>query len=144
FLNGVAAVATNDVWAVGYYLNGGVNQTLTEHWNGSAWSIVASPNQGSSANTLSAVAVVGANDVWAVGDYYDTSTYQTLIEHYNDPCLTPTATPTSTRTAPATPTVTPTVPPCGPAWRVVSSPNVGPDSNDLHAVAAVSSRDVWA
>src|SRR5437762_3576748 len=44
-LTGVAAVSANDVWAVGYYHNANyVVQTLIEHWNGSAWSIVPSSN----------------------------------------------------------------------------------------------------
>src|SRR5438876_773994 len=33
-LYGVAAVAANEVWAVGFYANQGYYQTLTEHWNG--------------------------------------------------------------------------------------------------------------
>src|SRR5207249_281082 len=33
-----AAVAANEVWAVGEAANGGYTQTLTLHWNGSTWS----------------------------------------------------------------------------------------------------------
>src|SRR6188474_3817526 len=33
---------------------------------------------------------------------------------------------------------------CGPGWAVVSSPNVGPQSNYLNGVAIVSEVDVWA
>jgi hypothetical protein len=48
FLQGIDAVASNDVWAVGYYPNqSGIRQTLIEHWNGSSWSVVPSPNPGS-------------------------------------------------------------------------------------------------
>ena len=44
-LSGVAAIASADVWAVGSYLpDRGGSQALVEHWNGSAWSIVPSPN----------------------------------------------------------------------------------------------------
>src|SRR4029077_507461 len=45
-LNNVAAIATGDVWAVGYSRpdNTSAASTLAEHWNGSSWSIVASPN----------------------------------------------------------------------------------------------------
>ena len=49
--------------------NGSIDQTLTEHWNGTAWSVVASPNLGTSDNVLYGVAAVAANDVWAVGYY---------------------------------------------------------------------------
>src|SRR5205823_198240 len=62
----VAAVATNDVWAVDFTFNGSLAQTLIEHWNGSSWSVVSSPNVGSLYNFLQSIAVVAANDVWAV------------------------------------------------------------------------------
>ena len=54
-LNAVAAVAANDIWAVG---DRGIL-----HWNGLAWSQVPSP----ATSPLYAVAAVSANDVWAGG-----------------------------------------------------------------------------
>ena len=115
-LNSVAAVAANDVWAVGYSSNGNnVYQTLVEHWDGTNWFIVPSPNPGSAANRLRGVAVVGTNDVWAVGDYYNSSSGQTLVEHWN-----------------------------GSAWSVVTSPNPSATYNLLHSVAVVGTNDVWA
>src|SRR5947209_7919408 len=62
-LSGVAAVSGHDVWAVGQ--QGG--NTLTEHWNGAQWSIVHSPNVGSTGSFLQAVTAISTNDVWAVG-----------------------------------------------------------------------------
>src|SRR3954449_10367018 len=63
------------------------------------------------------------------------------------PLTTPTAIRSLTPTATHTPTSTasPTAA-CGPAWRVVSSPNEGGDSNynTLLGVAAVSPTDIWA
>ena len=60
----------NDVWAVGIYWNGFFNpRTLTLHWDGSAWSVVPSPNVGSDQNWLNGVTGSG-NDVWAVGWYH--------------------------------------------------------------------------
>jgi len=45
FLYGVSAVASNDVWAVGFYqVQAGMASTLIEHWDGTQWSIVPSPN----------------------------------------------------------------------------------------------------
>src|SRR4051794_19150396 len=44
---------------------------------------------------------------------------------------------------PVGPSATPTEG-CGPAWRLVSSPNLGGASNDLYAIAAVSPADMWA
>ena len=44
-LNGVAVLSPCDAWAVGFDLDsGGMDQTLTEHWNGSTWTVVSSPN----------------------------------------------------------------------------------------------------
>jgi hypothetical protein len=42
---GVAVVAASNVWTVGFSCNVTVTtcQTLTEHWDGSQWSIVPSP-----------------------------------------------------------------------------------------------------
>jgi hypothetical protein len=38
-LLGVAVVSSCNAWAVGRYLDGANNETLIEHWNGSAWKI---------------------------------------------------------------------------------------------------------
>lgn len=67
-LHGVTAVASNNVWAVGENeeVPGLGISTLTEHWNGSAWSIVTSPTPGAYP-ILNAVAARGATDVYAVG-----------------------------------------------------------------------------
>jgi hypothetical protein len=51
----VYAIATNDVWAVGY---GGA----VIHWNGSTWE-----DKSSGSADLRAVWASSANDVWAVG-----------------------------------------------------------------------------
>jgi hypothetical protein len=121
-LQGVAAVTANNVWTVGLYQNsGGPRRTLVEHWNGSAWSTINSPNVGSADNALARVAAVSPSTLWAVGYYMSTGVAQTLTERYTDPCITPTATPTgtiptstptntstNTRTATNTPTFTPT------------------------------------
>jgi hypothetical protein len=120
-LTGVAAVAANNVWAVGYTITtDGTNQpdrTLIEHWNGTSWSIVASPTVASN-DTLTGVAARSATDIWAVGFRQDRSgaipINRTLTEHWN-----------------------------GSAWSVVASPNVGANDNLLNAVAAVPG-DVWA
>jgi hypothetical protein len=68
-LNGVTAVAANDIWAVGKVRSpsGLAVGTLTEHWNGSAWSIVPSPTPAGTFPALTAVAARGSGDVYAVG-----------------------------------------------------------------------------
>jgi hypothetical protein len=61
--------AANDVWAVGGQ-NGssGQEQTLTLNWNGTAWSVVSSPNVANTTNSLLSVATTpGAAIVQAVG-----------------------------------------------------------------------------
>src|SRR5436305_1036172 len=62
-LGGVAAVSAHEIWAVG----SNAAHTLTEHWNGTLWSVVRSPNGPLGAGTLNAVTAISANDVWTVG-----------------------------------------------------------------------------
>jgi hypothetical protein len=66
-LSGVAAVSANDIWAVGSFPVIGGEQTLTEHWDGTSWSIIASPNPGKVANGLSGVTALSDGTVAAVG-----------------------------------------------------------------------------
>lgn len=85
-LEGTAAVSSSDVWAVGYTGNVSVaqDQSLTEHWNGTAWSVVPSANPDETQD-LYGVAAVSSNDVWAVGTFsnYSPFGYGALIEHWN-------------------------------------------------------------
>src|SRR5438445_1045484 len=84
-LNGVAAVSTNDVWAVGYWQpekkTDAAFHTLTEHWDGTAWTIVPSPTLGTNSNTLTGVTDLSSHNVWALGDYFQGRVRSTLIEH---------------------------------------------------------------
>ncbi len=84
-LNGVGVVSADDVWVVGYYDGNSTGRTLTEHWDGTVWTIVPSPNSGSGTNILYGIAAVSANDVWAVGYYHNGTTSQTLTEHWMAP-----------------------------------------------------------
>jgi hypothetical protein len=123
----VKSFSFSDVWVVGEW-NPGVpptetgRRTLTEHWDGSAFSIVPSPNAdwaGVDKSTLSGVSGVASRDVWAVGYGEDFASLKstTLTEHWD-----------------------------GIAWRLVPSPNPSGDTlpNRLYSVAAVSSTNVWA
>ena len=115
-LNGVTPISASDVWAVGFSTPSTVKQTLAEHWNGTSWTVIPSPNVGTSANQLNGTAAGAANDVWAVGSSTTPSgVFQTLVEHWN-----------------------------GTSWSVVPSPNVGTLGNSLNAVAVVSATDAWA
>jgi hypothetical protein len=118
-LHGLGVVSATDIWGSGYFLSGGVAQGMMQHWNGTAWSIVSSPNPGPGSDFLNDIAVVASNDVWVVGDRDNTSaseaTGKTLIEHWN-----------------------------GTAWSVVPTPNPGSGANILRGAAAASANDVWA
>lgn len=124
WLMNVAASSPTNVWAVGYYLLGSTDaqRTLIEHYNGTKWSIVPSPNVGRFDNYLLKIAMVpGTNgtQAWAVG-YYNvggssSSTTKNLILHLS-----------------------------GGKWSVVPTPNVGTQSNWIHAVSALSTRSAYA
>jgi len=119
-LNGVVAFDVNDLWAVGF-ANGipfhtSNYQTLIEHWDGSSWSIVSSPNQGVS-NQLLGVGGIATDDLWAVGYFVEEEGFhpsRTLTLHWD-----------------------------GAQWSVVPSPSLE-GFDQLNAVAAVATDDVWA
>ena len=120
FLTGIAAVSADDIWAVGYYSDdvSDVQQTLILHWNGTAWTQVASPDLGGSTkyNILSGVTVISATKAWAVGVADPTGTLQrSLVLHWN-----------------------------GTAWKPFRSPNPSSSINFLNGVSATSARNVWA
>jgi hypothetical protein len=86
-LNGVTALSTDDVWAVGNQsaVGSSVESTLIEHWDGADWDVVPSLNV-SNLNSLSSVAAISSTDVWATGCAFcsDTPAGQApLIEHWN-------------------------------------------------------------
>jgi hypothetical protein len=68
-LAGVAVASPTSVWAVGWH-TGRRNRrrTLVEHWNGSAWTMVPTPNANALDNVLDAVVTVPkTGSVWAFG-----------------------------------------------------------------------------
>ncbi|MEO8286049.1 MAG: S-layer homology domain-containing protein [Chloroflexota bacterium] len=118
-LTGVTALAFNNAWAVGFYTDttSGIVQTLIEQWDGNNWTIVPSPNIGTSDNYLQAIGGRAPGNLWAVG-YYRTaagSPFQTLILHYD-----------------------------GTAWTQSTSPSPGSAENYLYGVALVSPTEAWA
>jgi hypothetical protein len=119
---GVAAVASNDVWAVGEleWEQG----PLVLHWNGTAWTQAALPQApGAAGNApgysvathLEAVTALAHDNVWAVGTLRFNNSNRTLTYHWD-----------------------------GTTWNIVSSPSPGTYSNMLVAVAAAGPNDVWA
>lgn len=88
YLNGVTAVSSTDVWAVGLYtpcLPSCQGKSLVEHWDGMKWSLIDSPNPSTRRNELRAVSARAANDIWAVGFIFDNITVDQvpLIEHWD-------------------------------------------------------------
>src|SRR5262249_43304577 len=79
------AVSATDIWAVGYSGPSGGQLSLAMHWDGTAWTVVSTPNAGPGQNPLNSLTVVAANDVWAVGenDPPGGGLTTTMIEHWN-------------------------------------------------------------
>jgi hypothetical protein len=155
----ITAISANDIWAVGTgFLAGIGGGPLFEHWDGTTWTpnvgiggtpVAASADatddvwavgfSGLSAilgkpfvahfdgtawqsaptpttGVLNAAAALAPNNVWVAGStQVQHGSTQTLIEHYD-----------------------------GSTWSVVPSPNVGPKSNRLLGITAVSPTDIWA
>ena len=79
---GDSCVSSIFCMAVGYASNGTVDQTLAEQWNGSAWSIVPSPNPPMTLGSeLDAVSCLSSTFCMAIGRAYDSGDHhQTLVE----------------------------------------------------------------
>src|SRR5258708_32819818 len=98
-LNGVAVVSACDAWAVGQVFSNGTFQTLIEHWNGSSWAVVASPDPGAGGNFLSGVQAASRTDIWAVGSYTESGGAQKTPALHLDGALLKQAPPPHPRTA---------------------------------------------
>jgi hypothetical protein len=87
YLLSVSCTTSRSCKAVGQYgdASAGTNRSLTESWNGSTWSVVASPNVGTGVNDLLGVSCRRRGTCEAVGLYFDTSvgSFQTLVESWN-------------------------------------------------------------
>jgi hypothetical protein len=168
YLYSTSAVSSNDVWAVGTSTSTtGYDRALAEHWNGSAWSIVATPNPGSLHDDLYGVSAISASDVWAVGAYEINTSgdARTFAEHWNGTkwtLLTSTFNPnpffsllfavtavsSNDVWAVGTYDSAGLMPLAehwnGSTWSWVSMPNPSPTDNELYAVSAFSTTDIWA
>lgn len=117
-LLGAAARTSTDAWAVGEQFAAAGQAPpppVSYHWNGSAWSIVATPVLGVS-SALLGVSASTATDAWAVGfSILGRHNDGTLIEHWN-----------------------------GTAWSVNSSLVVKGFVAELTGVADLSPTDAWA
>jgi hypothetical protein len=80
-LEAVAALAPDDVWAVGGILRATSSGPFIEHWDGAAWSEVSNP--GPDGGQLRAIAALNRHDIWAAGNTYVSGALQSLFEHWN-------------------------------------------------------------
>ena len=112
----VSAVSASDVWAVGSWRNTGeLYQNLALHWNGSAWSVVPTPNTAGAENELLGVVAIARDDVWATGRVNDGIVERSVFLHWN-----------------------------GATWTVVPGPG-GPGSvTGAGSLVALGASDVWA
>jgi hypothetical protein len=122
--NSVTALSPTNAWAVGTVSVFADHRQHTkpaiEHWDGTSWTIVSSPNPKTAPTkdtALYGIAAVSANDIWAVGagNFSTISGTATLIEHWD-----------------------------GTSWKIISSPDPGTASNALFAVTALSDGTVVA
>ncbi len=116
-LMAVSMPTTGKAWAAGYFVNGKFQQqTLIEHFDGTVWSVVSSPSPGVRQNILYGIAAITDTDVWAVGAQQDANgLWHALTEHWN-----------------------------GTAWSVVNAVDAGSNGNQLYAVKALASNNVYA
>ena len=116
YIYSVAAVTDSDVWVVGTYYSSGY-LTLAEHWDGTGWTTVPTPNVSSRSNFLLATTAISTRNVWAVGNQAHGRTNRTLVEHWN-----------------------------GQRWRVIPSPNAPGDEVEsyLWGIGAIAPNDIWA
>lgn len=129
---GVTCTSADDCWAVGGYSYKDValrdvGATLIQRWDGTAWSIVPSPNYSNgggnpaipeNGNGLAAVTCASASDCWAVGGYAPfRERGRTLIARWD-----------------------------GTSWSLLPSPNTAApeDSTGFAAVTCSSVSDCWA
>lgn len=84
----------NDGWAVGSSAASTSSGTkaMIMHWNGTRWTLIRSPEPGSSP-MLTGVAATAPDNAWAVGTFNDGTASSTLIVHWNGTTWKKTASP---------------------------------------------------
>jgi hypothetical protein len=116
YLTAISVGSASDIWAVGRTMDQWRSHALTLHYDGSAWTIVPSPE--SQGLRLEDVVTLGPSNAWAVGWTGDPSSLddQSVAMHWD-----------------------------GTAWSIVPTPQPGGTSVDrLLAVDAAGPNDVWA
>lgn len=161
-LNDVAAIASNDYWAVGN-MSG---TTIAQHWNGTTWTVVPTPTPPGANPSFSSVTAIASNDVWLAGSQVtsDGMNIEPLFEHWDGTAWTVIASPAPIPagfyffgkiSADATNDVwavgrnigSMTMPFSyhwnGTAWSQVSTPGL-PNGGEFDGVVALSPTNAWA
>jgi hypothetical protein len=157
-LSDVAAIAPDDVWAVGTALG-----PLTMHWDGHSWTLIPTPPMARARyGEFASVAAASSHDVWAVGSVDG----RALIEHWDGANWTGVPNPGQELTSShlqgvtvrgaddvwavgsfsAKPNADYTLIEHwdGTAWSIVPSPSVERRGNFLSSVVATSAGEAWA
>ena len=118
-LDGIACPSSTSCFAVGNYSTSQWSRTLVERWNGTSWTIAASPNPpGHSFAIVGSIACPSAASCFAVGFFMTGTSTKTLVEQWN-----------------------------GTRWSIVASPNPAPgllEFAGLGAVACVGAGNCYA
>jgi hypothetical protein len=94
---------------------GTVSYSLIEHWNGTTWTVVTSPNPSTDYNEIDSVVAISGRSAWAVGFSVTNNESAPMLARWD-----------------------------GSSWSLVAAPVTGAPNNLLRSVAAASERDVWA
>jgi hypothetical protein len=177
-LSGVDDLAPDNAWAVGDSFGGGSGgnqngRTLIEHWDGTDWSVVPSPDPAvgvpGDSDVLTSISGTGPDDLWVAGsdNNESTMTLSLLFEHWNGTTWTAMTSPTpefAIQTATAITAISPddvwavgsqftdgtrtlAAHWNGTIWSIVPTPNLssaGTPQNQLTGVSASGPDDVWA
>ena len=82
-LRDIDALAADDTWAVGSSY-GEKGASLVQHWDGSEWTIVPSPNSPTGTyHVLEAVEAISPTDIWAGGSWYVGNNRGPLMMHWD-------------------------------------------------------------
>ncbi len=177
-LSAVDDLSPGNAWAVGTSFSGGIGATpagttLIEHWNGTRWSIVPSPNPATGiagdTDVVTSITGTGSDNLWVAGS--DTNeanrTIQLLFEHWNGTAWTAVTSPTPLQSAQFATGITAVSPDNvwavgldetgnsktlaahwnGKAWSIVPTPGItsaGDVQNLLTGVSSDAAGDVWA
>jgi len=116
-LNGVSAVSTNSVYAVGELADPNRSTAVVEHWNGTTWTPQTQLGIGDA--ELDSVRAISDSDIWVTGSTFNlnSNSRQPLILHFD-----------------------------GRTWTRTPVPPVGGPNDDIRvfSVAASSPGNVWA